>query len=182
MLGRKIQKQVPVGYLEKQVPVTNPGFRDRQDDENVSVNSDEGLDAVLGWNAVKVARIIGGRITAQLDAHDVSLVQFGVLSCLDGGAEMTSADIARAVFVRPQTMSQVLDGMEDRGLIRRVGVRAKGQRNPVRITPAGELALTAAQSIALGTNDLTDLGLSAAESQKLNDLLLTVIQAAGDEQ
>ena len=141
-------------------------------------NDDGALEAVIGWNAVKVARIIGNRITAELAAHDIGLVQFGVLSCLAGGAEMTSADIARAVFVRPQSMSEVLDGMERRGLVQRVGVRSKGRRNPVRITDDGERALAASQEIATGTNDLSDLGLSAAESARLNALLLTVIRAA----
>lgn len=139
-----------------------------------------GLDAVLGWNAVRVARIIGARITAQLAVNDVSLVQFGVLSCLADGTEMTSADIARAVFVRPQSMAEVLDGMERRGLIRRGEVRSKGRRNPVRITTDGRRAFEAAEAIALATNDLSDVGLGSAESKQLNDLLLTVIRAAED--
>ena len=42
----------------------------------------------------------------------------------------------------------------------------------------GERALAASQEIATGTNDLSDLGLSAAESARLNALLLTVIRAA----
>ncbi|WP_219812274.1 MarR family winged helix-turn-helix transcriptional regulator [Rathayibacter sp. AY1E6] len=142
------------------------------------MDDDEGLEAVLGWNAVKVARIIGARITAGLAEHDVSLMQFGVLSCLTGGAQLTSAEIARAVFVRPQTMSEVLDGMERRGLIERVGVRGKGRRTPVRTTADGERVLTAARAVALATNDLSDVGLSAPAAQQLNDLLLTVIRNA----
>lgn len=152
-----------------------------REDRHMVRNDDGALEAVLGWNAVKVARIIGARITAELAAHDISLVQFGVLSCLAGGTQMTSADIARAVFVRPQSMSEVLDGMERRGLVQRVGVRSKGRRNPVRITEAGERALAASQEIATGTNDLSGYGMSDAESAQLNALLLTVIRNA-DEQ
>ncbi|MBF4600374.1 winged helix-turn-helix transcriptional regulator [Frigoribacterium sp. VKM Ac-1396] len=139
-----------------------------------------GLDSVLGWNAVKVARIIGARITAGMAEHDVSLVQFGVLSCLADGAELTSAEIARAVFVRPQTMSDVLDGMERRGLVHRVGVRARGRRNPAAITPTGQGVLDAVQAVALATNDLTSLGLDATQSAQLNALLLTVIDHADE--
>ena len=142
------------------------------------MDDDEGLEAVLGWNSVKVARIIGARITAGLAVHDVSLVQFGILSCLTGGAQLTSADIARAVFVRPQTMSEVLDGMERRALVERVGVRARGRRNPVRITGEGERMLAAARAVALATNDLSDVGLDAAASRQLNSLLLTVVRNA----
>ncbi|PZE75831.1 MarR family winged helix-turn-helix transcriptional regulator [Curtobacterium sp. MCBD17_019] len=137
-----------------------------------------GLDSVLGWNALKVARIIGARITAGMAERDLSLVQFGVLSCLADGAQMTSAEIARAVFVRPQSMSDVLDGMERRGLVHRVGVRARGRRNPAAITPAGQAALDAAQTVALATNDLSTFGLDASQSAQLNALLLTVINGA----
>lgn len=137
-----------------------------------------GLDSVLGWNAVKVARVIGSQITAGMAEHDLSLVQFGVLSCLADGAQLTSAEIARAVFVRPQTMSDVLDGMERRGLVQRVGVRARGRRNPAEITPAGTAALDAAQAVALATNDLSAFGLDASASAQLNALLLAVISGA----
>lgn len=140
----------------------------------------DGLDLVLGWNAVKVGRVIGARITTGLADHGIGLVQFGVLSCLADGAALTSAEIARAVFVRPQSMAQVLDGMEEQGLIHREGIRSKGRRNPVQLTVDGERALETALAIALASNDLTSLGLDRAESDRLNDLLLTVIRAAED--
>jgi len=146
----------------------------------VTGSSTDGLDQILGWNAVKVGRLIGARITAELAAHNVNLVQFGVLSCLADGAEMTSAEIARAVFVRPQSMAQVLDGMEQRGLIQRVGARVKGRRNPVQTTPDGERTLEAARAIALASNDLTSFGLTLRECEQLNSLLLTVIRAADE--
>ena len=144
------------------------------------MDGQDGLDAILGWNALKVGRIIGARISAGLAAHDVSLVQFGVLSCLADGEELTSADIARAVFVRPQSMSEVLDGMERRGLVQRGDIRARGRRNPVRITAAGARALQAAQAVALATNDLSEVGLDHVEAEQLNHLLLAVVRGAGD--
>lgn len=75
-------------------------------------------------------------------------------------------------------MSDVLDGMERSGLVHRVGVRARGRRNPAAITPAGQAALDAAQTVALATNDLSAFGLDASQSAQLNALLLTVIDGA----
>jgi DNA-binding MarR family transcriptional regulator len=142
----------------------------------------DGLDAILGWNAVKVARLIGTRITTALAEQDLSLVQFGVLSTLaSSGGQLTSAEIARAVFVRPQTMSEVLDGMERRDLVRRVGTRVRGRRNPVAITDAGRAAFDTAYAIAVRTNDLSADGVTAAESARLNDLLVAVVDGSHDE-
>ncbi|MGU3409061.1 MarR family winged helix-turn-helix transcriptional regulator [Microbacterium sp. M1A1_1b] len=135
-----------------------------------------GLDAILGWNAVKVARLIGAQITSSLAEQDLSLVQFGVLSTLASGDEpLTTAEIARAVFVRPQTMAEVLDGMERRALISRLGTRARGRRNPVVITDTGRSAFDQAYAIALRTNDLSGFGLTPDDSRRLNALLTSVI-------
>jgi predicted DNA-binding transcriptional regulator YafY len=72
----------------------------------------------------------------------------------------------------------VLDGMERRGLVHRVGVRARGRRNPAAITPAGQDVLDAVQQVALATNDLSSLGLDASRSAQLTALLLAVIEGA----
>ncbi len=90
---------------------------------------------------------------------------------------MTQAHIARAVLQRPQSIAPLLDGLEERGLIRRTGDRARGRRNPVRITDDGRRALDAVWDIALSTNDLSDAGLTAQESVELNRLLLKLVRA-----
>ena len=141
----------------------------------------DGLDAILGWNAVKVARLIGTQITNALAEQDLSLVQFGVLSTLaSSGGQLTTAEIARAVFVRPQTMAEVLDGMERRDLVRRVGTRVRGRRNPVAITEAGTTAFDTAYAIAVRTNDLSAFGVTRAESEQLNGLLIAVVDGSPD--
>ena len=90
---------------------------------------------------------------------------------------MTQADLARSVLVRPQSIAPLLDGLQERGLIRRTGHRARGRRNPVQITDDGRRALDAVWDIALATNDLSDAGLTAQESAELNRLLLKIIHS-----
>lgn len=143
-------------------------------------DDDEGLDGVLAWNFVRAARFIGNRMALRLAQHDLHPVHFGVLAFLAVAPEMTTADIARAVLVRPQSMSPVIDGLEHRGLILRTGTRARGRRNPVQITDAGQQALDTVWEVARATNDLTDAGLTADESRQLNRLLLKILRAARD--
>ncbi len=78
---------------------------------------------------------------------------------------MTQADLARSVLVRPQSIAPLLDGLEERGLIRRMGDRARGRRNPVQITDSGRGALTTVWDIALTTNDLSDAGLTGMKAR-----------------
>ena len=86
---------------------------------------------------------------------------------------MTQAHIARAVLQRPQGIAPLLDGPEQRGLVRRTGGRARGRRNPVQITDDGRRALDAVWDFACSTDDLgDDAGLTAQESVELDRLLL----------
>lgn len=135
----------------------------------------EELDQVLTWSLVRVARFAGQRLAGRLAAHGLNPVHFGVLAYLAIAPEMTQADLARAVLVRPQSIAPLLDGLEDRGLIRRTGDRARGRRNPVQLTDPGRQAVDAVWDIALSTNDLSDAGLTATESAELNRLLLKII-------
>lgn len=144
--------------------------------EHRELTADE-LDGILTWSVVRVARYTGQRLAEQLAAHGLNPVHFGVLAYLAIAPEMTQADLARAVLVRPQSIAPLLDGLEGRGLIRRTGDRSRGRRNPVQITDDGRRALDAVWDIALGTNDLSDAGLTAQESAELNRLLLKIIHS-----
>ena len=137
----------------------------------------EELDAITTWSIVRVARFVGQRLADRLAAHDLTPIHFGVLAHLAIAAEMTQAELARSVLVRPQSIAALLDGLEERGLIQRTGDRARGRRNPVRLTAAGRRALDAVRPVAAAANDLTDAGLSLEESARLNELLLKVIRA-----
>ncbi|NRD26194.1 MarR family winged helix-turn-helix transcriptional regulator [Frigoribacterium sp. VKM Ac-2836] len=135
------------------------------------------LDDVLTWNVVRVARFVGNRLAERLADLGLNPIQFGVLAFLEREGELTTAEIARAVLLRPQSVAPLLDGLEARDLIRRVGDRGKGRRNPVRMTEAGREVLVQAWVIALAANDLGDAALSAHESKELNRLLLKIALA-----
>ena len=135
------------------------------------------LDGILTWSVVRVARLLGQRLTDRLAERGLNPIQFGVLAHLAIDAEMTQADLARSVLVRPQSVAPLLDGLEERGLIARTGDRTRGRRNPVRLTEQGLHLLQETRGVALGANDLSDVGLDPSESDDLNRLLLTILRA-----
>lgn len=136
------------------------------------------LDEVVTWNVVRVARFLGQRLSERLADQELHPVQFGVLAQLDITGQMSQADLARAVQLRPQSVAPLLDGLERRGLLARTGDRVRGRRNPVQITDGGRTALQAAWATATSSNDLGDAGLTDAESADLNRLLLKVVGAS----
>jgi DNA-binding MarR family transcriptional regulator len=137
------------------------------------------LDEIVTWSLVRAARLCARRLDERLDQHGLNPVTFGVLAHLAVTSPMTQADLARAVLIRPQSIAAVLDGLEELGLIRRAGGRARGRRNPVVLTDDGRTMLGTVWTTVTATNDLSDQGLSPDETAQLNRLLLRLVHADG---
>lgn len=100
--------------------------------------SPEALDGSVVWSVIRAAHVLERELSALFAAFDLSPVQFGVVSYLAADGPMATADLARAVLVRPQSIAGVVDGLEKRELVARIGPRGRGRPSPVRLTPAGE--------------------------------------------
>jgi DNA-binding MarR family transcriptional regulator len=89
---------------------------------------------------------------------------------------MTQADLARAVLIRPQSIATLLEGLEQRDLVRREGDRGRGRRSPVVLTDEGHELLDRIWDIVTATNDLSEDGFDAEETLELNRLLRKLLQ------
>lgn len=136
------------------------------------------IDALVTWSLIRAAHRAERELTVLFAAHGLSPVQFGVLSHLATGAEPTQAQLAREVLVRPQSMSGVLDGMVERGLISRGAERSKGRRNPLTLTREGHELLAAVWPSVQSANRLERLEMTAAEVTALNRVLLKLVDGS----
>ena len=59
------------------------------------------------------------RLRAEANPGGLNFSQSAALATLDGSAGMTNADLARAESMKPQSMSAILSGLEQEGLIAR---------------------------------------------------------------
>lgn len=134
------------------------------------------LNRIITWSIVRAARLTGRRLDERLADHQLNPVTFGILAYLAITSPMTQADLARSVLIRPQSIAAVLEGLEERDLLRRVGPRTRGRRNPIELTNKGRTKLEAVWQTVEQTNDLTDLGLNRDESAQLNRLLLKLLR------
>jgi DNA-binding MarR family transcriptional regulator len=137
----------------------------------------EDLDEILTWNLVRAARLTARRMSERLVEFDLNPVTFGVLAQLSVASPMTQADLARAVLIRPQSIATLLEGLEQRDLIRREGDRTRGRRNPVVLTDAGHALLDRAWDTVIETNDLSGDGFDPEETIELNRLLRKLVRA-----
>lgn len=77
--------------------------------------------------------------------HDLTPLQYTILSVVQRRSGLSSADLSRRFFVTPQTMGQVLTGLENRGLLRRSENPANRRVLLVNITPEGSAVVQACQ-------------------------------------
>jgi DNA-binding MarR family transcriptional regulator len=100
--------------------------------------------------------------------HDLSLPQLHLLSVLkqDGGI-LTTGEIGRAMVKASQTITGLVDRLEEPGLVERVFDRSDRRKTWVRLTKKGERKLEEAMPVA---NRLTEELFSVLTDGELREL------------
>jgi DNA-binding MarR family transcriptional regulator len=100
--------------------------------------------------------------------HDLSLPQLHLLSVLkEAGDIITTGQIGRAMVKASQTITGLVDRLEEPGLVERVFDRSDRRKTWVRLTPKGQRKWEEAVPVA---NRLADEILSVLTDEELRDL------------
>ncbi|MBW5253178.1 MarR family transcriptional regulator [Streptomyces poriferorum] len=94
--------------------------------------------------AQQLASVVGRLLRRLRSSSSESLLtptQRSVLARLEDGGPATTADLARAEFVRPQSMRLTLGALEEQGLIARAPDPADGRKSVVSVTDTGRTTL-----------------------------------------
>ena len=122
------------------------------------------------------------RFASALEEHDLTLPQMGIMFDVARIRGVSSAGLARARRMTPQTMSEIITGLERSGLLER---RPRhGRTLGLYLTPAGTARLAKAGSAAAGIEREMLAGLSARDQERLRELIVrcvTSLTAAGQE-
>lgn len=103
--------------------------------------SDPGSDLPRAARALTLAARALERAAA---ARDLTLAQFRVLALVDAGDERSTLLADRLAVAKP-TITAVVDGLVERGFVAREAVVGDRRKIRVALTPAGVLALRAAE-------------------------------------
>lgn len=77
------------------------------------------------------------RVKAAAASHELSLTESAVLVRLDKYGPQTTADLARAEAVKPQSMGATIAALEERGLVARKPHPTDGRQMKISLTPKG---------------------------------------------
>jgi DNA-binding MarR family transcriptional regulator len=77
------------------------------------------------------------RVRAAAGSHELSLSESAVIGRLAKDGPATTADLARAEGVKPQSMGTTLAALEERGMIERTPHPSDGRQMNIRLTAKG---------------------------------------------
>ena len=134
----------------------------------------------VGYLLVRIAHVLRYRWTRDLKLYGVTAAQHSTLVVLNGNPDITGGQLARAALVTPQAVSELLDGLQRRGLVHREPPVARGHRGRTRLTPTRQQVLEQTAEVIEASNSPSVLGLTAGEASTLHDLLLKVLAATSE--
>ncbi|MER6116854.1 MarR family transcriptional regulator [Streptomyces sp. A0642] len=102
--------------------------------------ADPTAEEVAGHLASVVGRLLR-RLRSSSSESLLTPTQRSVLARLEDGGPATTADLARAEFVRPQSMRLTLGALEEQGLVERAPDPADGRKSVMSITDPGRTTL-----------------------------------------
>lgn len=112
-----------------------------------------------------VVWILARRLRAQVaNVSDIPLAQQAVLARLEDAPGMTSAELSRAEFVRPQSMNKSVSALRQAALVESSTSALDARRQELHLTPSGRALLQEVRTVrgdwltARITEDLDDAG------------------------
>lgn len=119
----------------------------------------------------RLDRVLRQAIAEVVGARGLTVPQYTLLSVLETRANLSNAQLARRALVTPQSMSQVLLPLEERGLIRRAAHPANSRVLQTTLTARGRKILAACNAEVADVEAALLAGMSPTEQARLRRML-----------
>jgi DNA-binding MarR family transcriptional regulator len=130
-----------------------------------------GTPPLTSYLVKQVESALRARLDTALRAHNVTTMQYTALTVLQHRGDLSSAQLARRSFVRPQTMHEMVVALERLGLVERHPSADRRHVLLARLTPAGiEKLAECRPDVDLIERDMVK-DLTGADLTTLRDLL-----------
>jgi DNA-binding MarR family transcriptional regulator len=125
----------------------------------------------IGYLLTRAHLALRQELDAALRPYGLTVLQIGVLAALKRSPGQSNADLARAHFVTPQTMSAIVATLEAAGLIARSADAQHGRILRTELTRAGRQALEKCRPEVDAVNGRMLKNLPASDRDRLRALL-----------
>lgn len=95
----------------------------------------------LGYVIKRVQQTLRSRMDAELDAAGITTPQYAALSILEEDQGLSNAELARRCFLTPQTMHKIIQGLEEKGFVKRKSDPTHGRKINTLLSSNGKKIL-----------------------------------------
>jgi DNA-binding MarR family transcriptional regulator len=139
------------------------------------------MEPRIGYLIGRLDRVLRRRLSAAVEPEGLSLPAYTALSVLRAHDGLSNAQLARRSLVTPQSMSEGLALLVERGYVRRRADPDHGRIIRTELTSAGRRALDRCDRAVDVVEREMLLELDGAEVESLRDALLGISRALGHE-
>jgi MarR family transcriptional regulator, 2-MHQ and catechol-resistance regulon repressor len=129
----------------------------------------EALDAYV--KLLRASRAVLARVEPRLTAAGLTTTQFGVLEAILHKGPLSQRDLSHKVLTSPGNMTDLVDKLEARGLVRRVRQKADRRAVRVELTAEGRRLIEPLFAAHAQDIDAAMAGLGTEELRQLDGLL-----------
>jgi DNA-binding MarR family transcriptional regulator len=95
----------------------------------------------ISYVVARLERALRVEINERVRPHGLTTLQYTTLSILGRRGELSNAQLARRAYMTPQSMSEVIDALEKKGLVERTPHPNHRRVFPAALTPKGRKVL-----------------------------------------
>jgi DNA-binding MarR family transcriptional regulator len=150
--------------MTSESPKTHTGQRGNDIDMGI-------LTDLIGFNLRCAQLALFQHFGATVGQEGISVPQFGTLLLIEANPDISQSAIAQALRFDRSTLVQIIDRLEDRGLVERHMSPTDRRSHALRITDAGAGMLTELKEQAIAHEDDVAAELSPDERARLIELL-----------
>jgi DNA-binding MarR family transcriptional regulator len=139
--------------------------------------TDEHVEPRISYIVARLERAIRQAINDRVRPYGLTTLQYTTLSVLGAGGQLSNAQLARRAYMTPQSMSEVIDALEKKGLIERNPHPNHRRVYPAELTAKGRDVLDACNHAVdeLEAEMLADFG--PHQQKSLRNGLLAAVRA-----
>ena len=131
----------------------------------------------ISYVVARLERALRANINERVKPYGLTTLQYTTLSILEHGGELSNAQLARRSYMTPQSMSEVIDALEKKGLVERTPHPNHQRVFPAALTADGWKVLKACNAAVdeLEREMLADL--SPHQAKSLRNGLVSAVRA-----
>ena len=141
-----------------------------------STPSDQAGEPRISYVVARLERAIRRSINDRVSVYGLTVLQYTTLSVLGRRGELSNAQLARRAYMSPQAMSEVIEALESKGLIKRSQHPSHRRVYPATLTAKGKKVLAACEQLVDELEAEMLHGLNAGERNHLRESLIHAVR------